>query len=246
MAIQAIIIAGGAGTRLRPLTCACPKPLAPLCGAPIMDYTLQLLCRHGFFSANVTLWYRPQDIKNQFGSQRHGVKLTYTVEDRPAGTAGSVLLAAGQGKDTVLVLSGDGLTSRSHAHIWPGVRIPDDAVIAEPMRETPNIIIDDGKAAFASPNQITLAAPAFLAQTGKGGIAVMHDGEGLYAYHTVLGALSAYECVHIAAMGPGTEGMLAYAVSALKADGGILCRKSSLLLLSQHGLPLEQGAFSAL
>ena len=111
MAIQAIIMAGGAGTRLRPLTCACPKPLAPLCGAPIMDYTLQLLRRHGFNSANVTLWYRPQDIKNQFGSQRHGVKLTYTVEDRPVGTAGSVLLAVGQAKDTVLVLSGDGLTS---------------------------------------------------------------------------------------------------------------------------------------
>ncbi len=111
MAIQAVIMAGGAGTRLRPLTCGMPKPLAPLCGAPVMDYTLRLLRRHGYDHAAATLCYRPDDIKNVFGAGRHGVSLSYMTEDTPLGTAGSVLRAAGSGRETLLVLSGDGLTS---------------------------------------------------------------------------------------------------------------------------------------
>ena len=110
MTTQAIIMAGGAGTRLRPLTCDLPKPLAPLCGAPVMDYTLRLLQRHGYDRATVTLWYRPQDVMDCFGAARHGVKLSYVTENVPVGTAGSVLLAAQGARDTVLVLSGDGLT----------------------------------------------------------------------------------------------------------------------------------------
>ena len=52
MAIHTVIMAGGSGTRLLPLTAACPKPLAPLCGAPLMDYTLRLLKKHGFTQAD--------------------------------------------------------------------------------------------------------------------------------------------------------------------------------------------------
>ena len=110
MSIQAIIMAGGAGTRLQPLTCHSPKPLAPLCGAPIMDYTLRLLQRHHFDRADVTLWYRPQDIRNRFGPRHRGMDLGYVVEDKPVGTAGSILLAASSAAHTVLVLSGEGLT----------------------------------------------------------------------------------------------------------------------------------------
>lgn len=109
MAVQAIIMAGGAGTRLRPLTCEYPKPLAPLCGAPIMDYTLRLLAKHGYDRADVTLWYRPWDIRRRFGEGCRGISLSYVVEDEPVGTAGSVLIAARAG-NTILVLSGDGLT----------------------------------------------------------------------------------------------------------------------------------------
>ncbi len=110
MSIQAIIMAGGAGTRLRPLTCGMPKPLSPLCGAPVMDYTLRLLQRHGYDHATATLCYRPDDIKNVFGTGRHGVSLDYMTEDAPLGTAGSVLRAAGTSHEPLLVLSGDGLT----------------------------------------------------------------------------------------------------------------------------------------
>ena len=110
MALQTVIMAGGAGTRLRPLTCFRPKPLAPLCGAPVMEYALQLLSRHGISSATATLWYRPQDIVQAFGRGKYGVQLSYVTEDTPLGTAGSVLRAVGKQQETTLVMSGDGLT----------------------------------------------------------------------------------------------------------------------------------------
>ena len=110
MAMQAVIMAGGAGMRLRPMTCDCPKPLVPLCGAPVMDYALRLLARYGYDCATATLCYRPQDIKSAFGEGRHGVTLRYSEEKTPLGTAGSVLHALEGDADTVLVLSGDGLT----------------------------------------------------------------------------------------------------------------------------------------
>ena len=109
MAMQAVIMAGGAGMRLRPMTCDCPKPLVPLCGAPVMDYALRLLARYGYDHATATLCYRPQDIKSAFGEGRHGVTLRYSEEKTPLGTAGSVLHALEGDADTVLVLSGDGL-----------------------------------------------------------------------------------------------------------------------------------------
>lgn len=109
MAMQAVIMAGGAGMRLRPMTCDCPKPLVPLCGAPVMDYALRLLARYGYDCATATLCYRPQDIKSAFGEGRHGVTLRYSEEKTPLGTAGSVLHALEGDADTVLVLSGDGL-----------------------------------------------------------------------------------------------------------------------------------------
>ncbi|MBR5231815.1 MAG: NTP transferase domain-containing protein [Clostridia bacterium] len=110
MALHTVIMAGGEGVRLRPLTQQCPKPLAPLCGDALMGYTLRLLRRHGIDQATATLWYRPQDVICRFGEGRHGVKLNYAIEDMPLGTAGSVKRASEGVKDTTLVLSGDGLT----------------------------------------------------------------------------------------------------------------------------------------
>lgn len=109
MAMQTVIMAGGEGVRLRPLTQHCPKPLAPLCGEPVMGYTLQLLNRHGIHRARAALWYRPQDVMREFKDGRHGVSLRYSIEDVPLGTAGSVRKATDL-KETALVLSGDGLT----------------------------------------------------------------------------------------------------------------------------------------
>ncbi|MBR5769659.1 MAG: NTP transferase domain-containing protein, partial [Clostridia bacterium] len=107
--MKAVIMAGGEGTRLRPLTCDMPKPMAPLCGRPVMDYTLELLARHGFDEAAVTLMYMPQAIIERFGEEAHGVRLKYYIEEQPLGTAGSVKRASADFGEDFLVISGDGL-----------------------------------------------------------------------------------------------------------------------------------------
>ena len=111
LALQAIIMAGGEGSRLRPLTVHTPKPLVPLLGKPVMGYAIDLLKRHGVKDIGVTLWYQPQKIRRAFGrGEKQGVQLKYYEEIEPLGTAGSVKMARKQLKDTFLVLSGDGLT----------------------------------------------------------------------------------------------------------------------------------------
>ena len=111
LSLQAIIMAGGEGERLRPLTCNLPKPLAPLLGEPVMGYALRLLKRHGMENVGVTLWYQPGKIRRAFGKgERYQVRLKYFEETEPMGTAGSVKLAQKSVESTFLVLSGDGLT----------------------------------------------------------------------------------------------------------------------------------------
>ena len=109
--VQAIIMAGGEGVRLRPLTVYRPKPLVPLLGEPVMGYALRLLKIHGITDVGATLWYRPWDIQAAFGQgEQYGVQLRYYEETAPVGTAGSVGLAREHIRGTFAVLSGDGLT----------------------------------------------------------------------------------------------------------------------------------------
>ena len=112
--MKAVIMAGGEGTRLRPLTCDSPKPMAPLCGRPVLEYILDLLEKHGICDAAVTLRYIPSAITAHFGEGYGGMRLCFSEEDKPLGTAGSVRLAAdtqwGDSDDDVLVISGDALT----------------------------------------------------------------------------------------------------------------------------------------
>ena len=111
MNLQAIIMAGGEGTRLRPLTCDMPKPMMPVLGEPVMRYALRLLRRNGMREIGVTVMYLPQRIQRVFGDGKDdGVSLQYYHEKVPLGTAGSVKLAKDQLKQTFVVLSGDGLT----------------------------------------------------------------------------------------------------------------------------------------
>lgn len=111
MDVQAIIMAGGEGVRLRPMTVHWPKPLVPLAGEPVMGYSLKLLKTHGITDVGATLWYRPGDIRAAFGrGEAYGVRLRYYEETVPLGTAGSVKLAKEHLKGTFIVLSGDGLT----------------------------------------------------------------------------------------------------------------------------------------
>jgi mannose-1-phosphate guanylyltransferase / phosphomannomutase len=103
-------MAGGEGTRLRPLTSNQPKPMVPIVGKPCMEHILELLKRHGFDDVIVTLAFLPQAIRSYFGDgEGLGLRIEYSVEESPLGTAGSVRLASGRLDDTVLVISGDAL-----------------------------------------------------------------------------------------------------------------------------------------
>lgn len=106
--MKAVIMAGGAGSRLKPLTCTRPKPMARLCGRPILEYILDLLDTHGFTEARVTLGYLPDFVTEHFTEGRHKrVALKFITETQPLGTAGSVRNAARDIEEPFLVISGD-------------------------------------------------------------------------------------------------------------------------------------------
>ena len=103
-------MAGGEGTRLRPLTSNQPKPMVPIVGRPCMEHIVELLKLHGFEDIITTVAFMPQAIRTYFGDgESHGVRMQYSVEESPAGTAGSVGLAADQLDETFVVISGDAL-----------------------------------------------------------------------------------------------------------------------------------------
>ncbi|GAW91590.1 mannose-1-phosphate guanyltransferase [Calderihabitans maritimus] len=109
--MKAIIMAGGEGSRLRPLTCDRPKPMVPVANRPVMEYAIELLKEHGITEIGVTLQYLPEAIRDYFGDGADfGVNLHYFVEETPLGTAGSVKNAQEFLDDTFLVVSGDALT----------------------------------------------------------------------------------------------------------------------------------------
>ncbi len=104
-------MAGGEGSRLRPLTSRQPKPLVPVAGRPIMEHILLHLRRHQLRDVVATVQYLGSSIRNYFGDgSEQGVALTYSVEDSPLGTAGSVMLARQNLNETFVVISGDALT----------------------------------------------------------------------------------------------------------------------------------------
>jgi mannose-1-phosphate guanylyltransferase / phosphomannomutase len=104
-------MAGGEGSRLRPLTSRQPKPLVPVAGRPIMEHILLHLRRHQMRDVVATVQYMGASIRNYFGDgSEQGVALTYSVEDSPLGTAGSVMLARSQLTEPFVVISGDSLT----------------------------------------------------------------------------------------------------------------------------------------
>jgi mannose-1-phosphate guanylyltransferase/phosphomannomutase len=108
--MKAVIMAGGDGTRLRPLTCDIPKPMARLCGRPVMEYILDLLGANGVSHAAITLKYLPEIIRGHFPDNvYHGMKLDFFEEDQPLGTAGSVKNASSMLDDDFIVISGDAL-----------------------------------------------------------------------------------------------------------------------------------------
>jgi mannose-1-phosphate guanylyltransferase/phosphomannomutase len=109
--MKAVIMAGGEGTRLRPLTSNLPKPMMPLANRPMMEHIVNLLKDHGFDDIVVTVAFLPQAIRTYFGNgSEFGVRMVYATEETPLGTAGSIRNAMDELDDTFLVISGDVLT----------------------------------------------------------------------------------------------------------------------------------------
>src|SRR5206468_12220057 len=96
--------------RLRPLTSNQPKPMVPIVGKPCMEHIVELLREHGLEEIIVTVAFLPQAIRTYFGDgESLGVRIEYSVEESPLGTAGSVRLAADKLDETFPVISGDAL-----------------------------------------------------------------------------------------------------------------------------------------
>jgi mannose-1-phosphate guanylyltransferase/phosphomannomutase len=112
--MKAIIMAGGQGTRLRPLTSNQPKPMIRIANLPCMEHIVNLLAHHGITDIAVTLQFMPEEIQDYFGDGSDwSVNMSYSIEDAPAGTAGSVKMAEQQldlHGERLLIISGDALT----------------------------------------------------------------------------------------------------------------------------------------
>ncbi|MBS3994895.1 MAG: nucleotidyltransferase family protein, partial [Alkaliphilus sp.] len=109
--MKALIMAGGKGTRLRPLTCGIPKPMVPILNKPVMEYSIKLLKKYGIRDIAVTMAYLPTVITDYFADgEKWGVHLKYFNEEVPLGTGGSVKNAEEFLEDTFIVISGDALT----------------------------------------------------------------------------------------------------------------------------------------
>lgn len=108
--MKAVVMAGGEGTRLRPLTSNQPKPMVPIVGKPCLEHILELLRVHAFDDVVITLAFLPQAIRSYYGDgDAFGLSIGYSVEDEPLGTAGSVRQAASSLDEPFLVISGDAL-----------------------------------------------------------------------------------------------------------------------------------------
>jgi len=106
-----VILAGGFGTRLRPLTINIPKPMVPIANKPILHHIIKLLKKNGIKDLIIILYHQPELIKDYFkDGEKFGVNIKYIISDEDLGTCGATALAKEYLKDDFLVISGDILT----------------------------------------------------------------------------------------------------------------------------------------
>jgi mannose-1-phosphate guanylyltransferase len=110
--VQALVLAGGEGTRLRPLTLTTPKPVMPLAGRPFLSFMLDWVHSHGADEVILSCGFMSDEVKSVLGDIYDGMRLRHVTEDEPLGTAGPVRLAYDEDllEERVLVLNGDVLT----------------------------------------------------------------------------------------------------------------------------------------
>ena len=113
-----VLMAGGKGSRLRPYTEHCPKPMLPVDGKPMLEILLEQCIAGGFRNFYLSVNYLKEKIIDYFGDgKRYGVSIHYLVEDEPLGTAGSLKLLPNSVRDPFLVMNGDVLTRLNPSHL---------------------------------------------------------------------------------------------------------------------------------
>ncbi|MDO8490029.1 MAG: nucleotidyltransferase family protein, partial [bacterium] len=115
--MQAVILAGGLGTRLRPLTNTTPKPMIPINGRPFLEYTIEALRWHNITHILLLTGYLGEKVKAHFGDgAQHGVSISYSHEGQPIGVGGSLRLAESRLEDNFLLLYGDVYLPINYSH----------------------------------------------------------------------------------------------------------------------------------
>jgi D-glycero-alpha-D-manno-heptose 1-phosphate guanylyltransferase len=127
--MEAIVLAGGLGTRLRGVVDDIPKPMAPVLGRPFLAYVLDQLVDSGFHTAILAAGYRHEAIRSYFGEEYRGLALVWSVESEPLGTGGAIRLACDQADlGDVFVLNGDTYLELDYramlnAHVHAGAQL---------------------------------------------------------------------------------------------------------------------------
>ena len=110
--MKAIILAGGRGKRLKPITDYVPKPLIPIKNIPIIEWQIKYLKKFGISEIIVCSGYKTKMIENYLNNKKLGIKITFSVEDKPLGTGGAIKKAGKKIKDkSFLVINGDTITN---------------------------------------------------------------------------------------------------------------------------------------
>jgi NDP-sugar pyrophosphorylase family protein len=126
---QAIILAGGLGTRLRPLTISLPKPMVPVNDVPFLEYQLRLLVEQDIRDIVLLTGYRSEEIEKYFGNGSHlGASLRYSREHSPLGTGGALRLALPFLNDTFIVLYGDSYLPIEYRSVLRRLQVADEAL----------------------------------------------------------------------------------------------------------------------
>jgi len=110
--MKAIILAGGLGNRLRPLTDKTPKPLLPINGKPILEHAIINFKKYGIVEIILSVGYRAELIKEYFGDgSKFGVNITYCIEEEPLGTGGAIKKASAGLNETFIAINGDNVAN---------------------------------------------------------------------------------------------------------------------------------------
>lgn len=148
--MEAIVLAGGFGTRLRQVVADVPKPMAPVAGRPFLEVLLRSLAQKGFSRAVLSLGFMAEKISGHFGSRFAGLDIAYVVEDTPLGTGGATRLAAEAcTQDHVYVFNGDtylDLEAERLEQQWRTRRYP--IVVGRQVPDTARygrLVVEDGR-----------------------------------------------------------------------------------------------------